>query len=174
MAIQKIVTTPNEILKSPCEKVKFDEQTKTLIQDMMDTLLDAKNPEGAGLAAPQIGVLKRVIIAREFFLSPENQEEVISKEHVFVNPKIISKSKETDVDFEGCLSIPDTYGRVERSKKIKVKALDENGMPIRVSASGFLARVIQHEVDHLDGILFTDIMVGEPVTEAQLDLMEQE
>lgn len=172
MSVQQIITTPNKILETPCEKVKFDESTKQLIEDMMDTILNAKNPEGAGLAAPQIGILKRVIIARDFFVHPENPEEVLSKEYVFVNPKIISKSKETDIDYEGCLSIPNTYAKVERAKKIKVKALNENGEKIRLNASGFLARVIQHEVDHLDGVLFTSKMVGEPITEEQLDSME--
>ncbi len=172
MAIQKIITTPNDLLKASCEKVKFNEETKQVIEDMMDTLLDAKNPEGAGLAAPQIGILKRIIIARDFFVSPENQKEVLSKEYVLVNPKIISKSKETEIDFEGCLSIPDTYGKVERSKKIKVKALDENGETLRMTANGFLARVIQHEVDHLDGVLFTDKMIGDPISEEDLDAME--
>ncbi len=175
MAVVPIITTPNKTLETPAEKVgEINEETKNIIQDLKDTLLNARNPEGAGLAAPQIGISKRICIARRFYPNPENPEETLSKEYVLVNPKIISFSKETEFGIEGCLSIPDLYANVERAKKIKIKALDENGETIRQTVSGFLARVIQHEIDHLDGILFTSRMVGDTYTEAEIDKMYEE
>ena len=161
-----ILTVPNKTLEKTAEKVReFNEETKKIIQDMLDTLRDAKDPEGAGLAAPQIGVMERIIIARRFYPNPENSEDTLTKEYVFVNPKIISSSKETGLGMEGCLSIPDIYGMVERPKKVKIKALDENGEPIRKTVTGFFGRVVQHEIDHLDGILFTSKVVGKTYTE---------
>jgi peptide deformylase len=94
---------------------------------------------------------------------------VITKDYVLVNPKLISASEDMDIHYEGCLSIPDTYGQVKRHKKIKVSALDENGNEIKINTSGFFARVIQHEMDHLDGILFTSKMIGKVLTEQELD-----
>lgn len=179
MAVVPIITTPNKTLETPCEKVRIDNsktgkdrldrETQEFVQNLLDTLLNAKDPEGAGLAAPQIGVLKQVCIARSFYPNPENHEEIISKEHVLINPKIISTSDDTDFRFEGCLSIPDTYGQVERSTKIKVKYIDENGQSVRKTVNGFLARVMQHEIDHLHGILFTTKIIGETVTEEEMD-----
>lgn len=175
MSVVPILTVPNKTLEKSCKKVReFDAETKTLIKDMLDTLRNAEEPEGAGLSAPQVGVLKRVTIVRRFITNPENSEETLTKEHVFVNPKIISKADETNVTFEGCLSIPDTYGRVKRSKKVKIKALNEKGEPVRVTATGFFGRVIQHEIDHLDGILFTSKVIGEPLTEAELEELGKE
>ena len=114
MAVVPILTTPNDILHKPAEKIReFDAETKKLITDLLDTLRDAKDPEGAGLAAPQIGVLKRALIARRFYRDPDNPEIELSKEYVFVNPKIISASEELVSGMEACLSIPDTYGLVE-------------------------------------------------------------
>lgn len=179
MPIKPILTIPNPILDSPAEKVGvFDDMTKHVIADLLDTVLAAKDPEGAGLAAPQIGVAKRICVVRKFIetpdLKPGSPDKLITKEYILVNPKIISASKETDIHYEGCLSIPDVYGQVERSKKIKVKALDENGQPIRISASGFFARIIQHEIDHLDGILFTTKLVSDPITESEFDQLIDE
>ena len=173
MPVKPIITIPNPILETPAERVgEIDDVTKNVIRDLLDTVLAAKNPEGAGLAAPQIGVSKRVCVVRRFI---ETSDKIVTKEYVLVNPKIISASKETDIHYEGCLSVPDVYGQVERAKKIKVKALDENNQPIRISTSGFFARVIQHEVDHLDGVLFTTKLIGDPITQFQFDqLMEEE
>lgn len=179
MAIVPIVTVPNKTLETPCEKVsidnsksgkdRLDEETQELIQNLLDTLLEARDPEGAGLAAPQIGSTKRICIARRFLPNPEDAGETISKEYVMINPKIISMSDDTDIHFEGCLSIPDTYGQVERPSKIKVKYIDENGDPVRKTVTGYLARVMQHEIDHLDGILFTTKLIGETLTENEMD-----
>lgn len=173
MSVVPILIDPNKTLKKTAEKVReFDAETKKLIKDLLDTLKDAKDPEGAGLAAPQIGVLKRVIIARRFYRDPDDNEIELTKEYVFVNPKIISSSEEKNIAMEGCLSIPDTYGLVERPKKVKVKAMNEHGEVIRKTLTGFLSRVVQHEIDHLDGILFTTKLVdGKTYTDAQLDAM---
>lgn len=173
MAIKSIIKTPNKILETPTNKVSdFGEQTKKTGQDLKDTLAAATNPGGAGIAAPQIGVKKQICIANDYAWDSENEKEVLTKTYVLINPKVISSSKETQTDWEGCLSIPNVYGKVERSKKIKVKAKDENGQKIRITASGFLARVIQHEIDHLNGILFTSKVKGQTVTEQELDEME--
>lgn len=175
MPIRPIVTIPNDILTTETKKViDINSEIEEVVKDLKDTLLSAKEPEGAGLAATQIGSTKRICVVRKFYPNPENPEETISKEYVLVNPKIISTSKDTDTRYEGCLSVPDTYGKVERFKKIKVKALDEKGEPVRITATGFFGRTIQHEIDHLDGILFTSKVEGKTLTEHELDSLEDE
>jgi peptide deformylase len=174
MAVVPIKIVPDKVLNKKCQKVKkFDKETKDLAKDLMDTLLDAKDPEGAGLAAPQIGILKRMCIVRDFLPDPVDPKNTISQELLLINPRIISKSNEIELDWEGCLSIPDTYGKVERSKKIKLKAQDVDGNDIKMNTTGFLARVIQHEIDHLDGILFTSKIVGQTLTEEEIDKLEK-
>jgi peptide deformylase len=170
MSVVPILTVPHEKLYQKCEKVtKFDGETKKIIQDLRDTLDQARNPEGAGLAAPQIGELKNIIVVRNFVHNPAHPREPLIEEFVLVNPKMISTSKEILTDWEACLSVPNVYGRVERFKKIKVKALNENGEDIRLTASGFFATVIQHEMDHLEGIIFTSKVIGETLSEKELD-----
>lgn len=173
MAVVDIVLVPDQILNTKCEKVKnFGEETQEIIKNLIDTLNNAKNPEGAGLAAPQIGVLARICIVRRFVKDANGNSTFDT--YTLVNPEIYGESKETDTRFEGCLSIPDTYGRVERFKKIKIKAQDKTGAEIKMNASGFFARVVQHEVDHLNGILFTSKLVGKALTEKELDALDQE
>jgi peptide deformylase len=92
---------------------------------------------------------------------------------ILINPEIISKSKETDVDWEGCLSIPDVYGEVQRHTKVKVKSLTLSGNEITFTAEDFFARVVQHEIDHLDGILFTSRVIGKAISEKELDKILQ-
>ncbi len=170
MPVETIVKVPNKVLTTVCEKVKLDDpQLKDLIKDLKDTLNNAQNPQGAGLAAPQIGVLKRVFIARNFYEDPNVGGVTRFENVVFINPKIVSHSKETDIDWEGCLSIPDTYGKVQRYSQIKVRTEDEEGNELVIKAAGFFARTIQHEMDHLDGVLFTSKLIGNKVNEAQLD-----
>lgn len=174
MAIKKIVTVPNKILEEKCQKVtKFDKSIESLAKNLIDTVKDAKNPEGAGLAAPQIGVSKRVCVVRKFFPNPNNPETTTSEEFVLINPKIISQSDETELDIEGCLSIPDTYGKVERPKKVKIEAQNIKGEKFKINANRFFARVIQHEMDHLNGILFTTKTTGDTYTGSQLDEMQE-
>lgn len=170
MPIRPIITIPNKVLVEKTEKVKIiDETVLKLAKDLLDTVKEAKDPEGAGLAATQIGVGKRVCVVRNFFNDPQNPEKILSEDIILINPKIISKSKETELDWEGCLSVPDVYGKVERYTKIKVSALGMDGKDIKFKANGFLARTIQHEIDHLDGILFTKRVIGKTINEKELE-----
>jgi len=175
MAVKPIIKTPSPVLTHVTKTVKnVDEHVKQLVQDLLDTLTAAHDPEGVGLAAPQIGSNLRVCIVRRFISDPNEQGKHIIKDYVLINPKISSKSDETDVNWEGCLSIPDTYGKVERAKKLKVAALNENGEEIKYNATGFFARIMQHEIDHLDGILFTTKVIGKTLTEKELDALTKE
>lgn len=175
MTVKSIIKYPNTILNTRCEPVKhFDEEVKTIIKDLLDTM-EAHKDKAAGLSAPQIGTAKRICVVRYFFDDNMHAKRSNYQDIVMVDPKIISKSKETELDWEGCLSIPDTYGLVERFEKIKVRALNELGEHIQLKASDYLARVIQHEIDHLDGILFTSKIVGKTLTESEIDkLLEEE
>ena len=169
MAVKPIITIPNKLLEDPTEKVgKITDYIKDVAEDLLDTVLKAEDPEGAGLSANQIGVNKRMCVVRNFYEDPK-LDSVNSEDIVLINPKIISKSNETEMDWEGCLSVPDVYGKVPRFKKIKIKAKDINGDTIRLTANGYFARVIQHELDHLDGILFTEKVEGKTITESEFN-----
>lgn len=98
-----------------------------------------------------------------------NPEKIQSDDIILINPKITQKSSETELDWEGCLSVPDRYGLVERYKKIKITAKDLNGNKLKIKAEGFFARTIQHETDHLDGVLFTSKVVGKTLTQKEFD-----
>lgn len=170
MSAKPIITIPNEVLRKKAEKVKnIDEEVLKTAQDLLDTVKVAKDPEGAGLAAPQIGASKRICVVRNFFIDPQDSKKILSEDIVLINPKIVSKSIETETDWEGCLSVPNEYGKVERFKKVKISATGIDGTDIKFKANDFLARTIQHEIDHLDGILFTDKVIGKTITEEELD-----
>jgi peptide deformylase len=142
MAIRNIVQIGDEVLRKRCfEVTDFGEKTHQLLDDMRDTLIKA---QGAGLAAPQVGVLKRI-----FIVSAEG------KYYECINPQIIS-SKGKQVDYEGCLSVKNKSGIVERPMHLTVKAQDRFGKPYTIKVSGFTARAFCHENDHLDGILYID------------------
>ncbi|MGL4761462.1 MAG: peptide deformylase [Sarcina sp.] len=144
MALRTIRVDEDPVLRKISKEVKeITQRTTILINDMIDTMYEAK---GVGLAAPQVGILKRIIIV-------DAQDDFGHR--VFINPEIM-ENKGSQVGPEGCLSVPGQQGEVERFDDIIVKALNEKGEQIILKASGFLARVIQHENDHLDGILFTD------------------
>lgn len=171
MSIRKIVTIPNEILEKECKKVsEVNSEVKDIIQDLKDTLNNSKVP-GAGLSANQIGVGKRICVVRKFYRDPEDPEKEIFKEYVLINPKITKRSEKKTIRWEGCLSVPDVYGKVERNEKIKLMSLDESGNEQKMNTSGFFARTIQHEIDHLDGVIFTSKIIGETKTEKELDEM---
>jgi peptide deformylase len=176
MSIRKIVTIPDAILNKKARKVSnIDEDVKKIAQELLDTVKVAKNPEGAGLAAPQLGKSKRMCIVRHFYEDPINPEKIQSDDLILINPKILSHSNETETDWEGCLSVPDEYGIVERFSKIKLTAKDLSGNMLKIKAEGFFARTIQHEVDHLDGILFTSKVLGKTVSQKDFDkIMEME
>jgi len=160
MSISLIITVPNEILVTKCEPItQFGEETQKLVSDLLDTIKVARDPEGAGLAAPQIGVTKRVCVVRRFTGGKGDSGTVTTEDYVLINPVITKFSNKKDIVWEGCLSIPDVTVQVERSENIIVKAKDRDGENIKLNASGFFARVIQHEVDHLNGILITDKVI---------------
>jgi len=172
MAVKTVLVSPNQILAKKAQKVgEITDEIKNTAYDLLDTVKVAKNPEGAGLAAPQIGVSKRIVVVRNFFEDSTHPEKINSDDMVLINPKITSYSKETELDWEGCLSVPDCYGLVERFKKIKVTAKDLDGNTLKLKAEGFFARTIQHEIDHLDGVLFTSKIVGKPISQKEFDEM---
>jgi len=147
MAIKKILTYPDPVLRQKVETVtSFDDSLKQLAGDLAETMYDAP---GAGLAANQIGVCLRVAVINV----PGSDEE---KSHlVLVNPEIVEKEG-CQVDEEGCLSVIDLTANVERYRKLLIRAQDLNGKTMEFPAEDFFARVIQHELDHLQGILFID------------------
>jgi peptide deformylase len=151
MAIREIITVPNKVLNRKAQKVTdFGKDLQTLIDDMVETMREAP---GVGLAAPQVNVLQRVI-AVEF--GDEEDEEVPPKLYTIVNPEVARASEETLMGIEGCLSIPELVGEVERSVSVTVKGQNRRGQKMKIKASGWLARILQHEIDHLNGVLFTD------------------
>ncbi len=141
--IIEIKNYPNPVLKRKSEEVKeITPEIKELASDMMETM---KSREGVGIAAPQVGLLKRLIVV-QMEKGPE----------AFVNPEIIRKSKEQETMEEGCLCLPGLFLKIKRAKEAEIEALDINGNKIRMKIKGFPARIFQHEVDHLDGILIID------------------
>lgn len=151
MAIREIITLPSSTLRRKARKVtSFGPQLQSLIDDMVETMREAP---GVGLAAPQVDVSWRVIVV-EF--GDEEDEEAPKKLYTVVNPEISRASQEMSVGTEGCLSIPGFIGEVERPDAITIKGLNRYGKPFRINADGWLARIFQHEVDHLEGVLFID------------------
>ena len=152
MAIKKILTEPNKILRQKSLIVEnVNNDTQRLMDDMLETLYAAP---GIGLAAIQIGVPKRVIVMD---LSRDRDKEPKNPMY-FVNPEIIWKSEEKFTYEEGCLSVPSQFAEIDRSKQCHVKYLDYNGHSQELKAEGLLATCIQHEIDHLEGILFIDYL----------------
>ncbi|MGA1794574.1 MAG: peptide deformylase [bacterium] len=143
-----IYTFPDSVLKKKAQDVEnIDQRMQRLIKDMTDTMYSAP---GVGLAAPQVGVSSRLVIV----------DQSLGKGRaplVMINPRIISSEGST-FEEEGCLSLPETYGQVKRSKVIEVEFTDPTGKEVRMVAEDFLARVFQHEIDHLNGMLFIDRM----------------
>jgi peptide deformylase len=151
MSVRAIVTLPDPVLRQKARKVTdFGPELQQLIDDMIDTMRAAP---GVGLAAPQVGVPWRVIVV-EF--GDEEDENVPPKLYALVNPEIVRFSNETVEGVEGCLSIPEIAGEVERQEKVTIKGMNRNNQLVKIKASGWMARIFQHEIDHLDGILFTD------------------
>ena len=151
-----IITLPNDHLRQRSKRVSaFNEKLNTLIANMESAVLDwednRKHEFGVALAAVQIDQLHKVVVVRNNFEDKKDRSFV-----VMVNPKIAQKSGEPEIDFEGCLSVPDVYGKVPRYPKVKVRALDKDGKEFMLKAEGFLARVLQHEIDHTNGKLFVD------------------
>lgn len=145
MAIRQIRYFGDEILRKKSKAVeKVDDKVRQILDDMLDTLHDTEN--GAAIAAPQVGILMRLVVI-------DIGDGVIK----LVNPKIIKKSGTQEV-IEGCLSAPDIFGKLKRPYKVTVEALNENGEKIVLTGKGFLAKCFCHEIDHLNGVLFTDFV----------------
>ena len=150
MALRTIVLEGDSVLHKRCRPVtNFDERLHQLIDDMRETLIDS---DGVGLAAPQVGVLRRVVLVLETNV-PEGTEPYIIE---LVNPEIISREGEQDGP-EGCLSVPGRFGLVERPMDVTVRAQDRNGNTFEVSGHELTARAFCHELDHLEGVVFTSL-----------------
>lgn len=152
MAIRKILLYPehSDVLTTECDRVdEVDDEIRQLVDDLAETMYDAP---GIGLAAPQVGVTKRVTVVD--ISGPDNPGENL---HVLINPEIVERDGKQTRE-EGCLSFPGLYGDVVRSEWVKVEALGRDGEPYEVEAEGLLAVAFQHEIDHLDGVLFWDRM----------------
>lgn len=148
MTIKPLIILPDPLLRQVSEPVeRVDSELNQLVDDMLETMYEAP---GIGLAAIQVGVPRRLLVID---LAKEGEEPAPL---VFINPKIIRSSDERSVYEEGCLSIPDYYAEVERPATITVTSLDRTGKEVTTEADGLLATCLQHEIDHLDGVLFID------------------
>lgn len=145
MTKQILITPDNSLRQRSEEIVSFDKSLESLILDLTETLVSQTDPVGLGLSAVQIGVLKRVFVAK-----------VKNRIKHFVNPKILKLSKKEVTFLEGCFSVPEFYGHVIRPAELDLEAQDKLGKKTKGHYQGLPARIIQHEIDHLDGILFTD------------------
>ena len=151
MTIRDIVFVPDPVLRIKAKKVtNFDNTFNQLIDDMLETMREAP---GVGLAAPQVGISQQLVVI-EF--GDEDDEDVPKKVYVLVNPEIVKYSDEKVMGIEGCLSVPGLVGSVERAEGVVVKSLNRYGKPQKHKVSGWLARIFQHEIDHLEGIIYTD------------------
>ena len=161
MTIRKILTEPNKILRKKSLRVEnVDKDIQQLMDDMLETLYAAP---GIGLAAIQVGVAKRVIVMdisrdRDRDRDKDKDKEPKKNPMYFVNPEIVWKSEDKFTYEEGCLSVPNQFAEIDRPKQCHVKHLDYNGHPQELKADGLLATCIQHEIDHLEGILFIDYL----------------
>ena len=150
MSKKKIIIEPDPILRKKSQSLeKVDDQLKNLMDDMLETMYDAP---GIGLAAVQIGILKRIVVID---VTKENEKK---NPFFFINPIIKSRSKKTSVYEEGCLSLPGHFAEVERPAECEIDYIDYNGNKKNLKASGILATCVQHEIDHLNGILFIDYL----------------
>jgi peptide deformylase len=159
---RELITLPNPALRERSKRVGYvSDDTRKLIADMEQVTLaweDSREHEvGVALAAVQIDELQRVVVIRNDF---DNKADRTFR--VFINPEITKYEGDLLLDHEGCLSVKNVYGLVPRYSKVRVKALDEYGKEIRVTANGFLARVFQHEIDHTNGIVFVDHIKDDP------------
>src|SRR5512147_2575124 len=151
MTLRQIVTLPEPVLRRKAHKItKFDKDLQILIDDMIETMREAP---GVGLAAPQVGISERLMVIE---YGDDEDETVPKKLFVLINPEIILASEEKVEGIEACLSVPMLVGEVERHEKLTVKALNRHGKPVKIKVEGWMARIFQHEIDHLEGVLFTD------------------
>ncbi len=159
MAVREILVDEHPVLRRKAKKiVKITAEHRKLIEDMIETMRDAP---GVGLAAPQVGVSDRLIVV-EWGAEPEHEDDPPPKKKLYVvlNPEVVWASEEMVQGTEGCLSVPGWVGDVLRHEAVTVRGLNRNGQNFTVKAEGWLARIFQHEIDHLDGILYTDKLVS--------------
>lgn len=168
MTTRNIISLPDPVLRRKARPVaRFDGELQILIDDMIETMRVAP---GVGLAAPQVSISERLIVV-EYGEEEEGEDgEIIEhpkKLYVLANPEIVKTSEEKELGVEGCLSIRGVVGEVERFSSIQIKGLNRYGKPTKLKADGWLARIFQHEIDHLNGILFPDraTRVWKPETE---------
>ena len=148
MALLKILEVPNPLLKKKCEPVaEVTDDLRKLMNDMLETMYHAP---GVGLAAPQVGILKRVVVI------DVTRENELKHPYKMINPVITARSEKTISHEEGCLSVPEQYAPVERYETVTVEYTDENGRKQTLDADGLLAICVQHELEHLEGKLFID------------------
>lgn len=167
-----IIQIGNPILRKKSEEIPPEKitskETKELIQKMSGAL--RRQPQGIGLSAIQIGAPKAVFLVSNYAFDPkslnekENEETIKEKKKketysIFINPRIIKLSKKQKILYEGCLSVTETFGKIKRRTNVTIEAYDENGVKFRRGAGGLLAQIIQHEMDHLSGALFTDKII---------------
>jgi peptide deformylase len=166
MTIREIKTLPDPVLRRNTRIItQFDKELQTLIEDMIETLREAP---GVGLAAPQVGISDRLIVVE--YPEDDELEDSPKRLYVLVNPEIKEISDETEMGIEGCLSIPNLHGEVERALAVTVKGQTRHGQAVKIKARDWLARIFQHEIDHLNGIVFTDraTKVWKPTAEEPL------
>lgn len=151
MAVLKLYEYPDEVLRQKCEKVsKVDDELRRFLDDMLETMYVDK---GCGLAAPQVGVTKRIIVVDD---NPSDEDKSVRHPMYLINPEIIWRSDEMVLFNEGCLSLPEQRAEVERHEKVRVHYTDYNGNEQEILADELLAIILQHEIDHLDGVLYID------------------
>jgi peptide deformylase len=160
MTLREIIFLPEPILRRKAKPItKFDRELQTLIDDMIETMREAP---GVGLAAPQVNIPQQLAVIEYAEGEDEGEEESEDappkpkKLYVIINPEIVKTSEEKVLGVEGCLSIPGLQGEVERHEAIQVKGLNRYGKPQKLKVDGWMARIFQHEIDHLNGVLFTD------------------
>jgi peptide deformylase len=156
MRKENIITLPNQHLRQKSAKVHVvTDDTRLLISDMVSAALDWEDSRpheiSAALAAVQVNIMERIVIVRSDF-----DDKQVRDFTPLINPEIVKYEGDITEDYEGCLSVTDIYGKVPRHSKIRITALDQEGNKVRFKAEGFLARVIQHEIDHTNGIVFID------------------
>lgn len=151
MSVLKLYEYPDEVLRQKCERVtKVDDELRKFLDDMLETMYIDK---GCGLAAPQVGVTKRIIVLDP---NPSDEDLSLRRPMYLINPEIIWRSEEKVLFNEGCLSLPDQRAEVERCERVRVHYIDYDGNEQEILADDLLAIILQHEIDHLDGVLYID------------------
>ncbi len=152
MSLREVIKLPDPILRKKAHDVRdFGDNFQILVDDMVTTM---REEDGVGLAAPQVNQSLRVIVIE--YAVDDTKEDSKKKLYVMANPEIVKRSEETELGIEGCLSVPDIVGEVERFSRVEVRGLNRYGKKSKIHVKGWLARVFQHEIDHLNGILFVD------------------